>query len=311
MNLSEKLNALFLPSPSPPPISADSVCSNEADTINATAGCSESIHSAEIDADPSSGNAVHYKRRSSSPISNIDIRSTKRNPHELVKSAQSLQKHSNQKRIESNSEIPISVKHRDSVVTDCTSATVRDRVTTVSSANIKHPTVYLSNIISPELLQQQHQHYVMRTAAGTSGFGGSALEEDEVDKKFKLHQISRKRKFPGAHSHGINGFNAMESAVDQAPPAKRHRAHGGVSKGKGKGRKRGKSKGKRGRGGKGRNKYPNVRRRNTTNSDNYSTDVFEDEEDDGSDIDLNAMNSTNSQSLNQRATTSTNSSHRR
>ena len=277
MNLTERLNALFVPSPSPPPIPADSVCSNEA-----------------VSADPKSsvstpGN-VDTENRSSHPRTaslsdSIDGPLTTVHPNASVQSTRSLQKQQ-RKRIDA-SEIETAVQSAHSGHS-LQSETAVHSANSGHSVAIKAQTIYLSDFvdISPRSLRQP---YFVRSAAGTAGFSG-AMGEDEVDKKFKLHQKSRKRKYQP--SMGGDG-----PAVDQQPPTKRHRAG---FKGKAKGRKRG--KGKRGRGSKNRSKYnqQNVRRRNT-NSDNYSTDVFEDEEDDGSDIDLNPMNST----------TSTNSAHRR
>jgi len=76
------------------------------------------------------------------------------------------------------------------------------------------------------------------------------------------------------------------------PPSKRHRGHGVHLKGR--------KRAKRGRKRTAAKYHQNVRRRNT-NSDNYSTDhVFDDEEDDGSDLDLGVapiMHSTTTNSL--------------
>lgn len=325
INLSEKLNALFLPSPSPPPPTPVHVaCSNRDDTICATKHCTESADTLGNGRDESvNDDDIESKLRTASrSLHNIDNVVTARLSNESMQSLTSLLEEANKRLIPSASEIQVSVEeqNRDSVDARSLTAVSDEAIHGSHHRALKQPAIYLTNIMDighPELFGQQAQHYLVRSTPNTAGSSSYVHEEDEVDKKFKLHQKSRKRKYqpPGV---GVNALNALDhgtmNGVDAAPPTKRHRAHG-VFKGKGKGRKRGKGKGKRGRGGKNRNKYhhQNVRRRNN-NSDNYSTDVFEDEEDDGSDIDLNnqrAINSTNS--LNQRsiATTSTNSSHRR
>lgn len=115
-------------------------------------------------------------------------------------------------------------------------------------------------------------------------------EDDEISKKMKLHKNSRKRKIE---------INKFENGAMSQPPKKRTR-YGNNKRSKKLRNKSNKSR-SRGRGidrKSNRNPFGNQQslRRNSNVNDNRSTDCFDDEEDDRSDIDL-PINPNNSNNL--------------
>ena len=116
-------------------------------------------------------------------------------------------------------------------------------------------------------------------------------EDDEVLQKMALHKKSRKRKSE------MNSFENGQISQIVQPPKKRVRYSGNNKRSKKLRNKNNKTRG-RGRGTdrkSNRNPYGNqqsLRRSNNVN-DNRSTDCFDDEEDDASDIDLNPNNTNN------------------
>mmetsp|Transcript_32279 Transcript_32279/g.28331 ORF Transcript_32279/g.28331 Transcript_32279/m.28331 type:complete len:263 (-) Transcript_32279:584-1372(-) len=112
-------------------------------------------------------------------------------------------------------------------------------------------------------------------------------EDDEVLQKMKLHKKSRKRK------NGMDSFENGQMSQIVQPPKKRARYSGNKTRQK-KLRNKNKSRG-RGRGDRksSRNPYGNQQNLRRNVNDNRSTDCFDDEEDDGSDIDLNPNNTNN------------------
>ena len=108
-------------------------------------------------------------------------------------------------------------------------------------------------------------------------------EEEELSQKMKLHKKNRKRKFVPTISSLPNEFEMTNFDKKQqiAQPPKKRLRYGNKS------RQRSKNKSR------GNNKYSTgliIKNHTTTNNNDHSTDCFDDEEDDGSDIDLNANN---------------------
>lgn len=107
-----------------------------------------------------------------------------------------------------------------------------------------------------------------------------ASYDDDVNQKIKLHKKSQRKKRKFVTNEIMNNFDT------QQPPKKRTRINNNsVFGNKGRGRSKNKTIRGRGRGNKTRNKYNNLRRNNDTN---HSSECFDDEEDERSDIDIHS-----------------------
>ena len=271
-HMTQKLNALYVPSPSPPPLQMKvSHLSKQSQQIEAKE------HESMIE-----NEQKEYNKTECTISTKANCKISQQNVNYSIKHASHIKTVSNKTNEEkqrskkgASSQIYVNLKatkHKKNASMPCTKRCTQT----------KHGLGFKSNVIAPSTSSQFASNiFVYPPPASSNQY---FVCDDEVAQKIKMHKKSRKRK----------QFGSMEREGFDAKQPQKKRIKMNVFGGRERGRMRMKNKG-RGRGQSAK-RFHRKQRENV--SDNHSNEMFENnEEEELSDIDLNAISNTTNNSM--------------